>query len=698
MAAIGVAPDDEARFGLIQHYRTKYNGFAAAAKAALNRGDMGEAAQQSTKAMDSVPNGERTQFAPAANGLAMLSRPAFGEGRPQSQPQQQSFEDGGEVEEDADEDNPDVFDAGVQPGVAEQLYPGSEEAGVVTPVGQQEDPLPLPPLPPPDYSDRKTDEPTMPDYEDPEQFAEGAKLRQQRAFERLELEEGKRTPSPEVTTAYQQPQVMPVPEIVKMLDEGFDAKLEAARETQRGQAFSGMPAPAADASESGVLRAWRAAGPPLPPVENRMAPAGGPITQLADKIHGSVLPSMNEPPAPTTGSEAATRPPEYPAPAAPAATAPVTPSRRPTASAAPPEGAVIDEDRWNPFTRTMRPAAPGTFGTSEAARRAGTVVPMTEEAAGASAAGPVRRTNGAAGPARSAGVVPTRDEEPLGDATMRKVTKGSLGDSTGVVNVQTRPGSTPRDFLHRRGAPTTDPEELRLEAAQRQAAAIHPWVGRDADKRAAETAAIMKRGDEYRKAVDIEEMRGDKARDVAATTVDKQRVANEGLLAKQEAIREANIERDRLKAGEKMKVEAFKQNFRAAVESDKTRAGILREMMRGKPDLITNPFEAEKVLGPHMRSMGLDPKQAMSVARMLEGFDPNTGEYVGPDAAMIPTRGGVVPTSGSGPPSSIDAAAARNLRPGAEGSMTHNGKTYKYIVGPDGRWYDEGEYKKRFGR
>jgi len=94
-AAIGVAPNDEAKFGLLQHYRSKFNAYAGATKAALNRGDLGEAARSATMAMDAVPNGQRTQFAPMQGGLAMMSKPAFARGG--GRPQQQSFDDGGFV-------------------------------------------------------------------------------------------------------------------------------------------------------------------------------------------------------------------------------------------------------------------------------------------------------------------------------------------------------------------------------------------------------------------------------------------------------------------------------------------------------------------------------------------------------------------------------------------------------------------------
>lgn len=97
MTAIGVAPSDEARFGMLQHYRTKFNGFAAAAKAAMARGDQGEAARQATMALDAVPNGEHTQLAPAPGGFAVVSRPAIAKrGRTRS------YADGGEVLSDAD--------------------------------------------------------------------------------------------------------------------------------------------------------------------------------------------------------------------------------------------------------------------------------------------------------------------------------------------------------------------------------------------------------------------------------------------------------------------------------------------------------------------------------------------------------------------------------------------------------------------
>jgi hypothetical protein len=113
MAMLTAAPNDEARFGLMQHMRTRFNMYSGGAQAALQKGDMGTAAMQATQAMANVPTGQKVQFAPARGGLAMLRTPI--KGRQQAQPQQ-GFAGGG-LTSGEDTDNPSrLLQAGYDDG------------------------------------------------------------------------------------------------------------------------------------------------------------------------------------------------------------------------------------------------------------------------------------------------------------------------------------------------------------------------------------------------------------------------------------------------------------------------------------------------------------------------------------------------------------------------------------------------------
>jgi hypothetical protein len=99
MAAIQSAGNPKDAFGLMQHYRTKFNAYGGAARAALDQGDLGQAAAHATSAMANVPTGYNVQFAPARGGIAMSAS------KIKQQAQQQGFDNGGET----DEDNPSIL-------------------------------------------------------------------------------------------------------------------------------------------------------------------------------------------------------------------------------------------------------------------------------------------------------------------------------------------------------------------------------------------------------------------------------------------------------------------------------------------------------------------------------------------------------------------------------------------------------------
>lgn len=92
--AIASAPSPDAAFGLMQHYRTRYNAYSGGAVAALDQGNLGQAAAHATQAFQNIPTGYDVRFAPARGGIAMSAKKL---GR-QAQPQQ-AMEDGGEVRE-----------------------------------------------------------------------------------------------------------------------------------------------------------------------------------------------------------------------------------------------------------------------------------------------------------------------------------------------------------------------------------------------------------------------------------------------------------------------------------------------------------------------------------------------------------------------------------------------------------------------
>lgn len=67
MSAIEKAPE-EAKFAMMQHYRGQFNGLSGGARAAIDKGDLGQAAMNATEAFANVPTGKDIQFAPAGQG------------------------------------------------------------------------------------------------------------------------------------------------------------------------------------------------------------------------------------------------------------------------------------------------------------------------------------------------------------------------------------------------------------------------------------------------------------------------------------------------------------------------------------------------------------------------------------------------------------------------------------------------------
>lgn len=134
--AVTQAGDPNKAFGLMQHYRQKFNALGAFAKAAL-QGSGGRppnvhaAADALNKAYAHVPDGTSLQFEPAQGGMRVTSRnvmPGKDE-QPQQQPQQggtQSFEEGGPVEEEPAGDT-----TGNDPMIPEQQEAGSDTSGVM---------------------------------------------------------------------------------------------------------------------------------------------------------------------------------------------------------------------------------------------------------------------------------------------------------------------------------------------------------------------------------------------------------------------------------------------------------------------------------------------------------------------------------------------------------------------------------------
>jgi hypothetical protein len=715
VAAIGVAPDDEAKFGLIQHYRTKYNGFAGAAKAALARGDMGEAAHQASLAMDSVPNGKRTQFAPAPGGLAMSERPAFGGGggAPQQSPQQ-SFQDGGPVEEE------------------------DEEAALSR----------LQPQPQADPPDVPADAPT----------------------EDVPVQESLAGPAPMPRlSAPEAPQVLPAQAITQMLDAGFDAQLAKDERNPRiqQQGYTGKsrygganpeftvgkdqsepfraPGAGLEGSEvdptaaggvvpvSGAPPATSAAPDPRTFAERiqaaPQATLGGVATELGNLAGAAKGVIQRAAPAGSLVRYALGEP--YPeeyqaaravpegaaaAPAAPGAavaapvTAPVTPQGqeqrfRPAPSAAraappaPAEGAVIDEDRVNPFTGRVRAPVQGAFGSRQEAARLGGVVPTEEAMAarrppgggGARGGGdegpgfPTYKTYDPRSSAEQMGVIPaaakpgyqppTKDSPEVLKPKYRNAQEAALaaheavrrqpnnfGNSTGTINVQTDPRSTAKDWLNRGGRAPNE-EEAATERAQRRAAAAHPWVGKDASARDAMVASELKSDDALRKEI----IKADAA-------LDKQDRINQGWIdrERQRGLNAAEVAEAKNAAA--MRREVFKARTKAVLQGESESGKRLRTLVQANPGILSpgNEFELKRQMGPGYNDLGIKTRDDIdAIAETIYGVG-------SPRAGGAPAAGGA---------DNIAQAAKRGLTTGARAEhLGEDGLIYEYVVTSKGTW------------
>lgn len=104
VAAILAAPNPDAAFGMMQHYRTQFNAYSGGARAALDQGNLGQAAVHATQAMQSVPTGYHVQFAPTQGGIAMTAKKL---GAPAQQAPVQSAESGGLIDDEPNDRLPD---------------------------------------------------------------------------------------------------------------------------------------------------------------------------------------------------------------------------------------------------------------------------------------------------------------------------------------------------------------------------------------------------------------------------------------------------------------------------------------------------------------------------------------------------------------------------------------------------------------
>jgi hypothetical protein len=122
LATIMASPSPNAQFGLMQHYRSRANAYSGAARAALDQGNMAQAAAHATSMFANTPTGMKVKFAPAHGGIAMSAQKAnVQQGAQQGQ---QSFDAGGDV----DMDNPSVIQGqgGKEGGLGMAMADGGE--------------------------------------------------------------------------------------------------------------------------------------------------------------------------------------------------------------------------------------------------------------------------------------------------------------------------------------------------------------------------------------------------------------------------------------------------------------------------------------------------------------------------------------------------------------------------------------------
>lgn len=251
--------------------------------------------------------------------------------------------------------------------------------------------------------------------------------------------------------------------------------------------------------------------------------------------------------------------------------------------------------------------------------------------------------------------------------------KGAGGRTTPVAgDARSQPGVIPTG-----GVSESDADRIEREAFNRfPAASQGPQRADYMDKR-------QKEIEDRRTKFGVETIRGEKAKQgvigaaerAAAGTASRERIAEENNTAREKrqqtdlAHRERENEKKRNAEAERLVFNArTKQILQGTSETGRT----LREFAKTQPNLIGNPFEMQRLLGPQLRSLGVDPRntqQMNDLSQHLLGVDPTAG----PRGAV---GGGGAPVNGA-----IDQAAARNLQPGATVSrMGDDGYVYDWVV------------------
>lgn len=111
LLAIASAPDQQTQWGMMQHYRQKFNAYASFARAALQGsqqkpGDPVAAAKAATQAFENVPDGTQTTFQPAQGGIQVhIHHLVGGKGN-----KSQGFDAGGDVEDAANTEGVPSYD------------------------------------------------------------------------------------------------------------------------------------------------------------------------------------------------------------------------------------------------------------------------------------------------------------------------------------------------------------------------------------------------------------------------------------------------------------------------------------------------------------------------------------------------------------------------------------------------------------
>jgi hypothetical protein len=149
LQAIAKAGDPEKAWGLMQHYRQKFNAYSAFARVAAEGtpqkpADLNAAAKAATQAYENVPDGTSLAFQPAPGGIKVaINKVSPSRAAPSGEDTRktQKFADGGDVE--GEQAQPEDWGAYLRRGLADTGQPG--ESGVMpdpnagTPVSQSDD-------------------------------------------------------------------------------------------------------------------------------------------------------------------------------------------------------------------------------------------------------------------------------------------------------------------------------------------------------------------------------------------------------------------------------------------------------------------------------------------------------------------------------------------------------------------------------